>query len=160
MLYLIYLSKQMRVLQVLLFESFQHENCTALKYIYYTILQNNWSSWLVNFMLDKSRNKLTLFSFRHHGMMTWSQLTRITAFPVKFDGSLLPRVQGRSEKQFGFTEGGAKPWTVTLVVLHRTLGRRLPSNFAGKAVIWVSCDQVIIRVMTKTKQCKFISGFV
>ena len=48
--------------------------------------------WLVNFMLDKSRNKLTLLSFRHHGMMTWSQLTRITAFPA-FDGSLLPRVR-------------------------------------------------------------------
>ena len=27
---------------------------------------------------------------------------------------------------------------------HCSLGRRLPSNSAGKAVIWVSCDQVII----------------
>ena len=71
----------------------------------------SWT-WLVNCMLDKSRNKLTLFSYRHHGMMTWSQLIRVTAFPAELDSRLRRKSSDPNQYVIKSSSHDDESWTL------------------------------------------------
>ena len=140
-----------------------------------TMVKKNPERYSLNFMLDKSRNKLTLFSFRHHGMMTWidhnwlgSLLSPRSLTLVSFPGCdvlssesytwsrvilptsrfmvLLPLL--RISNCFSDL-----PYSQTLTMREALTQDHLP--YIGK--LNLGCSS---RMMTKAKQCKFISGFV